>query len=70
MNECHHPHTEFVEAAEFCQMLVSRRTLFRQDDDGQGLRGLWDPEAETVYVIEEKKLARFQGETSSRLLAV
>jgi hypothetical protein len=52
------PNCRFVELDEFCTLAVSRRKLFRHDDAGAELRGLFEPDTGTLYCIEEERLLR------------
>ena len=47
-----------VEGHEFFKLLLSRRTLYRSDDAARRLRGLYDPESGTRYIIHEDELFR------------
>ena len=50
--------TQFVEADVYCRLVTSRRFLERRDDLERGLRGVFDPDAGVLYVVEERKLLR------------
>jgi hypothetical protein len=50
------PELQFVEREEFSTLLISRRTLVRENDGGAGLRGLFEPATGRRFMVEEEKL--------------
>jgi hypothetical protein len=50
------PARTFVNAAEYCALVISNRPLVRLDDANSCLRGLHDPATGVTYVIHEDKL--------------
>jgi hypothetical protein len=50
------PGCRFVPRREFCDLLVSHRTLLRDDVATADVRGLYEPETDTWFLIEEEEL--------------
>ncbi len=50
--------TESIAADLYCELLTSRRTLSRSDDEALRIRGLWAPEIGIRYVVEDSTLQR------------
>lgn len=50
------PGCRFVPRREFCDLLVCRRTLLRDDVATADVRGLYEPETDTWFLIEEEEL--------------
>ena len=46
----------YVDRDKFCDLLISRRRLYRADDNIAKLRGLVDVDRGIRYLIEESKL--------------
>lgn len=53
-----HPKRHYVELDEFCMLATSRRKLFRHDDPGGELRGLFEPATGVLYCIQEAHIRR------------
>jgi hypothetical protein len=51
-----HADCRFVDAVEFCRLLVSNRPLERSDDARARLRGLRDRSTGRRFLIEEESL--------------
>lgn len=49
----------FVDPEEYLNQLVSRRHLFRCDDEGSNVRGLWDPATGDRIFVEDRLLIQF-----------
>ena len=48
----------FVDKNEYCNLLTGFKRLVRVDDTHRGLKGLFDLDTKTLYMIEQKKLER------------
>jgi len=48
-----------VDPDEFCELLVSRRTLLRLPRASGGLRALFDPATGTTFIIHDETLNRY-----------
>jgi hypothetical protein len=48
--------TKFVEPEVYFRLITSRRTLVRLDDPAHGVVGLFDPESQVRFVVEERRL--------------
>lgn len=46
----------FLEPDEFCQLLVSRRRLWRADDGSAEVQGVLEPETGVRFLIERERL--------------
>ncbi len=46
----------FVDRAHFCKLIVSARILNRCDVPAACVRGIYDPEQDVRYLIEEEQL--------------
>ena len=51
--------TEFLEPAEFCRLLLSRKRLVRVDSTGGDVRILLDRSTGKRYQIDERRLDQF-----------
>jgi hypothetical protein len=56
----HRRSCKFVEADEFCDLLLSTRKLWRLDEDAAGICGLLDPATGETFLIEDEKLIEHQ----------
>ena len=54
--------SRFVDCDEFCRLLLGFKKLERADKPARGLRGLYDAEADTLYLIQQDRLASFRSD--------
>lgn len=60
--------TEFLEPAEFCRLLLSRKRLVRVDSTGDQVRILLDRSTGKRYQIDQRRLDQFvEGERPRRM---
>ncbi|MFI4877102.1 MAG: hypothetical protein ACIALR_17240, partial [Blastopirellula sp. JB062] len=50
----------FVEPEEFCELAVSSRKLVRSDVSAASVKGLYSPDDDLYYVVEEERLDNFR----------
>lgn len=51
------PDCRFVGPREYCKLLISTKHLERCDEQMLGIRGVFDPQSGTRFLIEEEELS-------------
>ncbi|PQO46945.1 hypothetical protein [Blastopirellula marina] len=52
--------TRFIEPEEFCELAVSSRKLVRSDVSAASVKGLYSPDDNLYYFVEEERLDNFR----------